>query len=114
MFAERYYRVRYGASSVTNLAGVFKQTVNPGMNLVSLPLIPSNTALVNVIGAQVTGGTNEAAADRIWMWNGANYSFAWLVAGAPPPNNGKWFTGDRKSTRLNSSHDETSRMPSSA
>ena len=42
-------------------------------------------------------------------------TFGKLIAGLEKPTDGKfWFQGDRKSTRLNSSHRHTSRMPSSA
>ena len=37
-----------------------------------------------------------------------------LVGGVSPGKGGSIHLGDRKSTRLNSSHDELSRMPSSA
>jgi hypothetical protein len=69
------------------------------MNLISLPLIPFSTALKDVIGSQVTGAGNEGAADRIWVWNGTNYEFAWLVEGTGnPAYDGKWYTGNSETT----------------
>jgi hypothetical protein len=92
---ERYYRVtRYGQDS-GNTVGMFRITVGEGMNLVGLPLVPAETSLEAVLNGQLTGADNEGDADRVWVWNGSNFEFAWLAegAGVPPQYQGAWFTG---------------------
>jgi hypothetical protein len=91
---ERYYKVIEGGVDSANTAGMFKIAAQEGMNLISLPLIPFSTALEDVIDSQVTGADNEADADRIWVWNGTNYEFAWLVGGVGPPFDGQWYTSN--------------------
>jgi len=70
-------------------------TVGEGMNLTGLPLVPLAGSLEAVLGGQLSGADNEGDADRIWVWNGTNYEFAWLAegAGVPPEYQGAWFTG---------------------
>jgi subtilisin-like proprotein convertase family protein len=94
---ERYYKVSQNGTD-SQIVGMYKITVHEGMNLISLPLIPFSTALKDVIGIQVTGGSNEGSADRIWVWNGSNYEFAWLVEGTGSIYDGKWFTGNSETT----------------
>ena len=91
---QRYYKVIRSGTDCENVVGMYKITVPDGMNLVSLPLIPISNALENVIGIQLTGADNEGDADRIWIWNGTNYEFAWLVDGVGAPYDGQWFTGN--------------------
>ena len=62
--------------------------------------------LDGVLGVFTPDGTYSAFGDSYGL-----DEFPALVAAAPK---GLFLTGDRKSTRLNSSHDELSRMPSSA
>jgi parallel beta-helix repeat protein len=91
---QRYYKVSQNGKD-SNIVGMYKITAQEGMNLISLPLIPFSTALKDEIGPQVTGANNEGAADRIWVWNGTNYEFAWLVEGTGNPSyDGKWYTGN--------------------
>jgi uncharacterized protein YjiK len=91
---QRYYKVTRGTIDSLNIAGMFKVTVQDGMNLISLPLIPFSTALENSIGDQVSGADNESGSDRLWTWNGTNYEFAWLVAGVGAPYDGQWYTAN--------------------
>lgn len=95
---QRYYKVIDEGIDCENVVGMFRITVQDGMNLVSLPLIPFSNALEYVIDSQVTGADNEGDADRIWVWNGANYEFAWLVDGVGPPYDGQWYTGNNPTT----------------
>jgi hypothetical protein len=96
---ERYYKVSVNGTDSENIVGMYKITASQGMNLISLPLIPFSTTLKDVIGCQVTGAGNEGAADRIWVWNGTNYQFAWLVEGTGnPAYDGKWFTANSETT----------------
>ena len=95
---QRYYKVTRGAIDSLNIAVMFKVTVQDGMNLISLPLVPFSTALEDSIGDQVTGADNESGSDRLWTWNGTNYEFAWLVAGAGAPYDGQWYTGNSQTT----------------
>jgi Squalene-hopene cyclase C-terminal domain/Thrombospondin type 3 repeat/Prenyltransferase and squalene oxidase repeat len=91
---QRYYKVIEDGIDCENVVGMFRITAQEGMNLISLPLIPFSTALEDVIGSQVTGADNEGDADRLWVWNGTNYQFAWLVEGVGPPFDGQWYTGN--------------------
>ena len=95
---QRYYKVSQNGTDSENIVGMYKIAAHEGMNLISLPLIPFSTALKDVIGTQVTGAGNEGAADRIWVWNGSNYEFAWLVEGTGSIYDGKWFTGNSETT----------------
>lgn len=91
---QRYYKVSASGIESHNTVGIYRITVQEGMNLISLPLIPFSSDLVNVIGSQLTGAPNEGDADRLWIWNGNNYEFAWLVEDVGPPYDGKWYTGN--------------------
>jgi Squalene-hopene cyclase C-terminal domain/Thrombospondin type 3 repeat/Prenyltransferase and squalene oxidase repeat len=95
---QRYYKVILESIDSENTVGMFRITAQEGMNLISLPLIPFSMALENVIGSQVTGADNEGDADRLWVWNGTNYEFAWLVEGVGPPYDGQWYTGNSPTT----------------
>jgi hypothetical protein len=83
-------------STPSNHVGKFARRVAPGMNLVSLPLVPSSTAIQDVVGAQLTGASSELYADRIWTWDPANqdYDYAWLISGIGPGYDGLWWDGD--------------------
>lgn len=95
---QRYYKVVRGGVDSENVVGMFRISVEDGMNLISLPLIPFSNALEDVIDSQVTGADNEGDADRVWVWNGTNYEFAWLVGGVGPPFDGQWYTGNSPTT----------------
>ena len=78
---EKYYRVGAKGSGAEEGAGtVGKYNVATGSTwtLVSLPFIPEDTSINEVIGDQLTGGLNDGESDRIWMWTGTTYKFAWL------------------------------------
>ena len=65
--------------------------------------------LLVILGVSVFGGGFDAdAALRAGMFALIGTGMAALAGGF------RWSTTDRKSTRLNSSHESTSRMPSSA
>jgi hypothetical protein len=96
--AQRYYKVSDGGIDSQNVVGIYRITVQEGMNLVSLPLVPFSSTLVDVIGNQITGADNEGDADRLWVWSDNKYQFAWLVDGAGPAYDGKWYTGNAETT----------------
>ena len=67
---------------------------------------PSALALFLAIGSFLNVVIHRVPGQLEWSWQAPN------ARGAKPP--GVIWPGDRKSTRLNSSHVRTSRMPSSA
>ena len=83
-------------SEISDRMGKFMRTIEPGMNLVSSPIIPSSVAIQDFIGAQLTGATSELYADRIWIWDTdlQDYDYAWLVDGVGPAFDGQWWDGD--------------------
>ena len=81
-----------------NIVGIYRITVQEGMNLISLPLVPFSSTLVDVIGNQLTGADNEGDADRLWVWSDNKYQFAWLVDGVGPAYDGKWYTGNTETS----------------
>ncbi|MEE9463340.1 MAG: hypothetical protein V3V53_15995, partial [Bacteroidales bacterium] len=95
---QRYYKVIQDGVDSQNVVGMFRVTVQDGMNLISLPLIPFSTTLADCIGIQTTGADNEGASDRIWVWNGTNYEFAWQVGETGTDFDGQWFTGNIPTT----------------
>jgi hypothetical protein len=95
---QRYYKIIQGGADSENIVGMYEITVNEGMNLISLPLVPFSTSLADVIGSQVTGADNEGGSDRLWVWNGTNYEFAWQVDGVGPDYDGQWYTGNELTT----------------
>ncbi len=95
-----YYMVRSMCTATqgslrSNRVGKFTRPVVPGMNLVSLPLLPYSNCIQDVIGMQLTGADSELKADRIWEWDTArqDYNYAWLVADETSQNDGKWWEG---------------------
>ncbi len=95
---QRYYKVIQDGVDSENIVGMYKIAVNEGMNLISLPLVPFNTALEDVIGVQVKGADNIGESDLLWVWDGTKYMLAWLVSGAGPPYDGNWYTGNNPTT----------------
>jgi hypothetical protein len=83
-------------SGMSDRMGKFMRTIEPGVNLVSLPLIPSSTAIQDLIGDQLTGASTELYADRIWTWDTdlQDYDYAWLIDGVGPAYDGQWWDGD--------------------
>ncbi len=73
-----------------NEVGVFNIGLNKSSNLVSLPLIPDDSTITNVIGTQLTGSTQSALSDKIYVWNGEGYEVAWLFEGGSGSLEGKW------------------------
>jgi hypothetical protein len=99
----RYYRIaQTGTTSfAAGIMGKFDVDVDVGMNELSLPLVPYDTAISSVVGMQVTGANNAFSADRIWKYNPAvqaNYDIAWLVDNVGPPFDGQWYTGNFPTT----------------
>ncbi|MBN1998931.1 fibronectin type III domain-containing protein [candidate division KSB1 bacterium] len=72
--------------------GAFNVPLGRGKNLVSLPVIPSETAINDVLGKQLSGGSNSALSDKVLSWNGSKYEIAWLLEGTSSPLDGKWLT----------------------
>ncbi len=72
--------------------GAFNVSLKKGRNLISLPLLPSEPGINNVIGAQLSGGSNPALSDKVMKWDGVKYEVAWLLEGTSSPLEGKWLT----------------------
>ena len=94
---ERYYRVGAkgsGAEVGAGTVGKFDVATTNTWTLVSLPFIPEDTDLNEVIGDQLTGGLTADESDRMWMWTGTTYEMWWLYdsGGDWPDYDGKWFT----------------------
>lgn len=94
-----YYMVRSMCSATqgslrSNRVGKFTRPIVPGMNLVSLPLLPYSYRIQDVVGTQLTGANNELDSDRVWVWNTGHqdYDYAWLIAGVTPEYDGKWWS----------------------
>ncbi|MBZ0108078.1 MAG: FG-GAP-like repeat-containing protein [Candidatus Scalindua rubra] len=94
---QRYYKVIQNGVDSQNVVGIYRIGLNEEMNLISLPLVPFSTSLEDVIGTQISGGTNIAESDLLWVWNGTNYSFVWLMDGVHPSLDG-WFSGNNPTT----------------
>ena len=61
-------------------------------NLISIPLIPENTGLNEILGDKLTGGTSLSDADAVWGWTGTTWETAILIEGTGnPAYDGKWF-----------------------
>lgn len=68
------------AEVYSNIVGLYKINCNVGRNLVSMPFIPFNSTLDNVIGNQLTGHSiNKALSDNIERWDPVTMSYqrAW-------------------------------------
>ena len=65
--------------------------LQPGLNLVSLPLLPEGESLTEVFGEILTGGSNARESDRILKWNGLGYEIGWMVGGTGTQWDGMWF-----------------------
>ncbi len=91
----RYYvveAVRGGQQEpLQRRVGLFPLRLNPGRNLVALPLLPTSGDLVTVLGQALTGGSNALTADRVMKWTGTGYQMAWLVNGTGTAYDGKWL-----------------------
>jgi len=85
-----------------NEVGVFNIGLEKSANLVSLPLIPDDSTLTGIIGTQLTGSTQSALSDKIYVWNGEGYEAAWLFEGGSGSLEGKWINmqGTAESTVL--------------
>jgi PKD repeat protein len=81
-----------GAKEAVRRVGKMRRRLTPGLNLVSLPLVPADSSLGEILAAQLTGGPNAMQADRVLKWTGSGYEMAWLVGGTGTPYDGKWFS----------------------
>ncbi|MGQ9560429.1 MAG: PKD domain-containing protein [Candidatus Oleimicrobiaceae bacterium] len=81
-----------GATDAVCRVGKMHRRLTPGLNLLSLPLIPADSSLGEVLAMQLTGGPNAMQADRILKWTGSGYEVAWLVGGTGTPYDGKWLS----------------------
>jgi hypothetical protein len=94
---ERYYRIAVQGTSIYSpgTVGKFCRDILPGWNLVSLPLVPFQNGIANVIGWQLTGAMDSDSADAVYKWDAETQTyneFAWLVdtEGQYPEWDGKW------------------------
>ena len=100
---EQYFAIRNNGTMSHSEVASIELNLHEGLNLVALPVVPSSTGLNAILGDQLTGGTNEGSADRVWVWDPVQrrYSYAWLaegLTGASAAFNGKWFTGSAETT----------------
>ena len=103
---ERYYMVMEQGTSLNSpvTVGQYCVSVQPGMQLVSLPLVPFDPDINAVIGDQLTGGFGEITSDRIWVWDPETdaYRFFWYQdSGGFFPGDGWKEGGDPASAVLN-------------
>lgn len=93
---DRFYVIKAkrpaGAKPAVQRIGMMQRALAPGLNLLSLPLMPADSSLGGVLGKQLTGGPNAMQADRVLKWTGTGYEVAWLVGGTGTPYDGKWFS----------------------
>ncbi|MCR4437672.1 MAG: PKD domain-containing protein [bacterium] len=93
---DRFYVIKAkrpaGAKEAVCRIGKMRRRLSPGLNLVSLPLIPADSSLGEILGARLTGGSNATQADRVLKWTGSGYEVAWLAGGTGTPYDGKWFS----------------------
>lgn len=100
----RYYivKAKSGANEIFTFqtVGAFNIKLRTGKNLVSLPLVPADSSLSGVLGTQLRGSNIMSKADKVHVWNGTDYTLAWLVEGTASIYEGKWLrkTGDQEST----------------
>lgn len=71
--------------------GAYNIPLMQGPNLVSLPLIPVDNNINQVIGPQLTGGDAAFKSSLVLAWNGADYEAAWRVEGTTDALEGKWI-----------------------
>ena len=92
---ETYYIVRAvknGASIFDyNTVGAFDLNLSSGLNLVSLPLVPADLSIGEILADQLTGGESSAEADQLRLWNGEEYEIAWLYDGPAAEYKDKWI-----------------------
>lgn len=74
--------------------GKMSKVLEPGLNLISLPLLATNTALADIFGNALTGSSNSLTADRVMVWTGCGYELAWLVGGTGTEFDGQWVNED--------------------
>ena len=59
--------------------------------LVSLPFDTADHSLAGVLGTQLTGSTNPAAADRVWKWDALTQSYDAAFKADGTAKDGRWF-----------------------
>ena len=83
--SQRYYRVREESGELySNIVGLYTVDLVMNRNLVSIPFVPFNASLDNVIGDQLTGHpVSQWASDQILAWDpvGQTYMLAWYRTG---------------------------------
>jgi hypothetical protein len=97
MYSRRFYRVApHGSTVYSRVVGKFDLTLENGMNLVSLPLIPDDNSIKSVMHQNASYypvlGISELKAD------GLNYMVATFNPAAPP---NYWNSGSDPFTTLN-------------
>jgi hypothetical protein len=66
-----------------------------GANLVSLPFLPGDELINNVIGSQLTGGRSKSSSDYVMVFKADNQTqSAWQVEGTGSSMEGKWVSDD--------------------
>jgi len=68
----------------SNLAGIWRMEVEPGVHLVSFPLLQEGATVASTLGAELPGGQNFNESTRIFSLEGDDYVSAWLQS------NGIW------------------------
>ncbi|MDA0244746.1 MAG: right-handed parallel beta-helix repeat-containing protein [Chloroflexi bacterium] len=70
------------ASAASNRVGEVALPILPGQNLISLPVVPSQTSIGDLLGAQLNGTGNPLTADQVRTYNNITkkYDIAWYCA----------------------------------
>ncbi|MBK8430508.1 MAG: hypothetical protein IPL28_04110 [Chloroflexi bacterium] len=70
------------ASAASNRVGKVALPILPGQNLISLPVVPSQTSIGDLLGAQLNGTGNPLTADQVRTYNNITkkYDIAWYCA----------------------------------
>lgn len=96
-----------GESLLSPTIGKVTVDLYPGWNLLSLPLLPTNGTLADILGAQLHGTADPTTADQLLVWDGERQQFerAWRCAGAGcelfgPAFSDRWLDGDYALSQL--------------
>ena len=90
--------------------------IQPEIGITSTPVIDATTQTIFLVAKSKENGNYVQRLHALNIMNGSERSGSPVVLTASVPGSGNGSSGgtDRKSTRLNSSHERRSRMPSSA
>jgi len=81
-------------SALSSRPGKFVWTIQPGYNLLSVPLIMDDTSIQAVLGTQLTGGDSIATGDRVLKFDPVSQSYSEIavyVDGTGTEYDGLWY-----------------------